>query len=116
MCFLSLYLKINQVQTPSINDLVFNFQRDADGECVSSLSLFVPDKISKNAKELMTLLTSRAELFPGTESDETESDHDFNPEAAEKEAASGDESGSAGGEEEGEKGNAGGDDNDNDED
>jgi hypothetical protein len=29
------YLKLNQVQTPSINDLVLNFQRDAEGECLT---------------------------------------------------------------------------------
>jgi hypothetical protein len=52
---------------PSIDDLMLNFQRDADGECVSSLRLFIPDKVSKNAKELVTLLTSRTDLSAGTE-------------------------------------------------
>jgi hypothetical protein len=45
--------------------LVPNFQRDADGECSSSLRMFVPDKAPKNVKELMTLLTSRTEMSAG---------------------------------------------------
>jgi hypothetical protein len=62
-----LYLKLTQVQTPSINDLVLNFQHDAEGECLTSMRLFVTDKAPKNAKELMTLLTSRTDLSAGTE-------------------------------------------------
>jgi hypothetical protein len=59
------YLKISQVPTPSINDRVLNFQRDGKG--ISSVGLFFPDKASKNAKELMTLLTSRTDLSAGAD-------------------------------------------------
>jgi hypothetical protein len=61
------YLKINQGQPTSTNDLVLNFRRDPDGECISSLRLFVPDRAPKDAKELMELLRSRTDLSGGTQ-------------------------------------------------
>lgn len=63
------YSRINQVQAPSLNDLMLGFDtdEDADGESLLSIRFLVPSNNQESAKDLRIQLDQRTNLTAGTE-------------------------------------------------
>ncbi|OHT00537.1 hypothetical protein TRFO_07848 [Tritrichomonas foetus] len=67
------YSKINQAQTPSVNDLMLEFEPDDTrsdkdkGESLFSVRFFIPNEAPQTAKDLRIDIDQRTDLTAGTE-------------------------------------------------